>query len=101
MSWWIQGLTTCMSILKIDTDKLVKTLGVEGNNKAVLISYYHGMLGKLARFTDLYDLFSKMIAEDPTITETYENWLEDSFGHRDKDVFIDVMMGHVFGKQVD
>lgn len=91
-----QGFAMCMNIIKTDTDKLVKLVGKEGNNKDILTCYYHGILSKLNRFKGLLDIFDKIIADTPRISEAFYDWLEDSFGHRDKDVFIDVIMEHMF-----
>jgi hypothetical protein len=91
-----QGYMTCTAIIKKDTDRLVQLLGKNGNNKHILTCYYHGLLQKLEIYKDLQQALEKWMHRNPTTEQVFYDWLEDSFGHRDKEVFIEVMLGHMF-----
>lgn len=91
-----QGFAMCLTIIRTDTDKLVKLIGKSGNNKDILVCYYHGILGKLSRFKELWELFGKVIENNPRMQKAFYDWLEDSFGHQDADVFLDVIMENMF-----
>ena len=91
-----QGFITCKNVAQVDTDRLVKILGETGNNKYVLISYYLNILKRLKRFNVLTEKLQAWVDEDPTYETVFSDWLEESFGHRDKEVFIDVMMERMF-----
>lgn len=91
----LQGFIASLDTIKVDTDKVSKVLGLEGINKKIVICYYYYLLERLNRFIDLYELYKQMVDEDPEIKEKFYDWLDDRIGHRDKDVFFDVMLEYM------
>lgn len=88
----IQGILTCVNVLYVTTDKLTKLLGKKGNRLEVLVCYYHGILKKMDKYHILTKYLEVWMEEEPTIELIFYDWLDDTFGHRDKDVFIDAMI---------
>jgi predicted unusual protein kinase regulating ubiquinone biosynthesis (AarF/ABC1/UbiB family) len=88
----IQGLSICENILSISRSKFLKTLGKQGNRKEVVLCYLSGVLAKLNKYPDLKASIDSWIAEDPNMRKVFEDWLFDSFGHRDGSVYIDIIL---------
>lgn len=88
----IQGLLTCIGILLVTSEKLTKILGKEGTRLEVFVCYYSGVLRRINKYPSLLRYFDKWISEDPTIEEVFYDWMDNMFGHRDKDIFIDAML---------
>lgn len=88
----IQGLLTCISILMLTSEKLIKLLGKEGARVEVFVCYYSGVLRRINKYPLLLQYLDKWIADDPTIEEVFYDWMDDMFGHRDKEVFIDAIL---------
>lgn len=91
----IQGLLTCLSVLSIVADRLTKFLGTAGNRKEILVCYYHGILQKLQKYHVLATYLETWMEEDPMIETVFYEWLEETFGHRDKGVFIDATIHYL------
>lgn len=70
----------------------MKTLGKKGNCKQVVLCYLSGVLTKLKKYPDLKASIDSWIAEDPNMRKVFEDWLFESFGHRDGSVYIDIML---------
>lgn len=88
----IQGLLTCLSILLITSERLTRLLGKDGTRLEVFVCYYSGVLKRVNKYPLLLNYLDKWIENDPTIEEVFYKWMEDTFGHQDKDVFIDAML---------
>lgn len=88
----IQGILTCLNVLVITTDKLTKILGKKGNRLEILVCYYHGLLKKMDKYPVLTKYLEVWMEEESTIEQTFYDWLEETFGHRDKDVFVDAII---------
>jgi predicted unusual protein kinase regulating ubiquinone biosynthesis (AarF/ABC1/UbiB family) len=87
-----QGLMKCLGLLIYSSEKLTKVLGKEGSRLEVLVCYYSGILEKTKLYPELLDYLNNWIKEDPSIEIVFYDWLEEYFGHRDKTVFIDVIL---------
>jgi len=88
----IQGVLTCLNVLVITTDKLTKILGKKGNRLEILVCYYHGLLKKMDKYPVLTKYLEIWMEEESMIEQVFYDWLEDTFGHRDKDVFVDAII---------
>lgn len=88
----IQGLLTCLSMLVVSSEKLTKTLGKDGCRLEIFVCYYRGLLDKIDKYPALSDYLDTWIETNPNIEIVFYEWLEEYFGHRDKDVFIDAML---------
>lgn len=88
----IQGLLTCMGILLLTSEKLIKILGKDGARIEIFVCYYSGVLRRINKYPSLLCYLDKWIVDDPNIEKVFYNWMDDMFGHRDKEVFIDVML---------
>ena len=93
----IQGLNICDSIMNVSREKVLSVLGERGDCREVILCYNSALLGKLGKYADLKQILDTWIDEDPNIRRVFEDWLFDTFGHRDASVFIDIMVdGAVF-----
>lgn len=88
----IQGLLTCLSILLITSERLTKLLGKDGTRLEVFVCYYSGVLKKVDKYPLLQNYLDKWIENDSNIEVVFYKWMEDTFGHQDKEVFIDAML---------
>lgn len=88
----IQGLLTCLSILLITSEKLTKLLGKDGTCLEVFVCYYSGVLKRINKYPLLMKYLDQWIENDPNIEIVFYKWMEDMFGHQDKEVFIDAML---------
>jgi predicted unusual protein kinase regulating ubiquinone biosynthesis (AarF/ABC1/UbiB family) len=88
----VQGFIIALSIISISTDKLTNLLGRGLDLKEIIICYEHELLQRLGKYRKLNRTFASWIQEDPCIEKRFYEWLDDNFGHTDKDVFMDVIM---------
>jgi hypothetical protein len=92
----IQGLMTCFSILELTSEKLNKILGKEGSIREVFISYYSGVLKRVKKYPALLRYIDQWILENPEINNVFYDWLEEHYGHRDKEIFVDAVLHKMF-----
>lgn len=87
----VQGIVTCMSIISMSTNRLLKILGEKGSCMEVLMYYNYLLLRKLNKYKAFEVILKDWIDADPSIQHTFLQWLDDEYGHQDADVFIDVV----------
>lgn len=89
----IQGLVICVNIISVNADKVGKILNKQnGKSTAVTICFYYNLIKRLHKYKALEKSIESWLEEDPTIQQKFEQWLDDSFGHTDVDVFMDVLL---------
>jgi hypothetical protein len=91
----VQGLIICISTILSSTDRILRVIGPSNINRRdhseVFICYLHGLLERTGKYKCLKEKFTEWLRADPSIETRFADWLEEMFGHRDKDVFIDVL----------
>jgi predicted unusual protein kinase regulating ubiquinone biosynthesis (AarF/ABC1/UbiB family) len=91
----VQGLMLCMTTMLISTRHLIMILeGRYGVAMEVFLCYTHGLLEKIGKYSELKLKIEEWIRNDPNIESKFTSWLDDTFGHADKDVFIEVLEKH-------
>lgn len=97
----LQGLVTCISIVSVNSDKLGTILGKHTTCKdsRMNIAFYYYLIKRLNKYKKLERLFYDWLQEDLEIEEIFKDWLEESFGHRDIDIFIDVIIDKSYNKK--
>lgn len=91
----IQGLLICVSTIFFSSDKIMNTISgnhlERRNHSDVFICYLHGLLERTGKYKLLHEKFAEWMQADPSIETRFYDWMEEMFGHSDKDVFIDVL----------
>lgn len=91
----IQGLIICISTIFSSSDKIMNIISSDHMQRRyhseVFICYLNGLLERTGKYKLLNQKFAEWMRDDPTIEEKFYDWMENNFGHRDKDVFIDVL----------
>lgn len=96
----VQGIVTCMSVISISTDRLVKLLGHPGNCMEVITCYNYLLVQKLGKYRALQEVIKQWMDSDPSIEEHFLSWLDNEYGHKDSSVFIDVITSSQFGQKM-
>ena len=93
----MQGGNMCMNVVNLTRNNLNKVLGKRGNCEQVLLCYNLGLTEKTKKYNNLRKTILQWIEEDPSINTIYENWLEDTYGHKDGSIFVELTVdGLVF-----
>ena len=94
----LQGGNMCMNVVNCTRDSLNKVLGKHGGNcTEVMLCYNLGLLDKIKKYKELGIVIAQWIDEDPAIKQVYDDWLEDTYGHKDGSIFVDITVdGLVF-----
>lgn len=93
----MQGAHMCMAVVNVTRDGLNKMIGRAGDCTSVMLCYNIGLMEKFNKYKKLHQVMLQWIEEDPSIRETYENWLEETYGHKDGSIFVDITVdGLVF-----
>jgi hypothetical protein len=86
----VQGILMCMQVVNLTRTALSKVLGKNGNCKEVMMCYNVGLLRKIGKYSALKEVLEQWIADDPNNRTIFEKWLDDTFGHTDESVFVDI-----------
>lgn len=86
----MQGMILCLEVINHTRTKLSKVLGKDGNCKEVTLCYNLGVLSKIGKYKDLAQSLQSWVDEDPEIRNVYEKWLENTYGHKDGSIFVDI-----------
>jgi len=86
----MQGMILCLEVVNHTRTRLSKALGKEGNCKEVTLCYNLGVLQKIRKYKDLAQSLQSWVDEDPNIRAVYENWLENTYGHKNGSIFVDI-----------
>lgn len=90
----VQGLIICVTTILASTDKLLKIIGPNDKSRRghseVFICYLIELLERTGKYASLKKELKTWIASDPDIEIHFYDWMENTLGHRDKDVFVDV-----------
>ena len=86
------GISICIQVMNLTRTNLRKILGKEGHCKEVMLCYNLDLISRINKYTALHETFADWVAEDDSNTVVYENWLEKTFGHKNRDVFIDLTL---------
>lgn len=95
----VQGLVACMSVIFISTDKIFRVLGSTVSSTQILVYFNYLLVTKIKKYKGMRRTFISWIANDPSIEQYFLDWMDNEYGHRDTDVFIDVLTKkHYFTK---
>ena len=73
------------------------TTALDSNCTEVMLCYNLGLLDKIKKYKELGIVIAQWIDEDPAIKQVYDDWLEDTYGHKDGSIFVDITVdGLVF-----
>lgn len=93
----VQGLNICDNILNVSRKNVLAVLGENGDRREVILCYNSALLEKIGKYSDLKQVIDSWIDEDPKIRRVFDDWLFDTFGHRDVSVVVDIIVdGAVF-----
>jgi predicted unusual protein kinase regulating ubiquinone biosynthesis (AarF/ABC1/UbiB family) len=93
----VQGLNICDNILNVSRKNVMAVLGDTGDRREVILCYNSALLEKIGKYADLKHVIDSWIDEDPKIRRVFDDWLFDTFGHRDASVVVDIIVdGAVF-----
>jgi predicted unusual protein kinase regulating ubiquinone biosynthesis (AarF/ABC1/UbiB family) len=93
----IQGLMICVHVIAISFDKLTQFIPKSTRSKSVVILYLITLLERLGKYSILRDKFVEWVQQEPTMEDDMNEWLEDTFGHTDKDMVINIILKHHLG----
>ena len=85
-----QSLVMCMRVINVTRSKLSKIIGDSSASKDVMLNYNYSLLEKVGKYKPLKKIIKEWIDEDPSCTVAYEEWLMDTFGHKNSSVFVDL-----------
>lgn len=88
----LQGVILCIHIINVSRSKLNKILGPNGNCTEVMLCYNIAMLKSIKKYSDLLETLESWKERDTNIQHVFDKWLEESFGHKNESVFVDVML---------
>lgn len=91
----VQGLIICVTTILTSTDKLLKIIGPDDisrrGHSEVFICYLIELMKSTGKYAPLQKELESWVADDPSIEQKFYDWMEESLGHRDKSVFVDVL----------
>jgi len=91
----LQAFIICDKTIASNVDMMTRLLG--GNNSCyglkigVTIGCYLGILKGMNKYAELQEYFEKWLDDVPEYKLDLLDWLDEEFGHRDVDVFYDVI----------
>ena len=88
----LQGVLLCLQVINVSRLRLSRVIGNSGNCKEVMLCYNLAMLRKIGKYPSLTKSFEEWANEDPNTRRVFEEWLEETFGHKDESVFVDIMI---------
>lgn len=88
----IQGLMMCMTITSVSVNHYNRLLCSKERCREVIMVYLCEVSRRLGIHMPFVECMQSWIDDEPYIEEQFYEWLEESHGHRDKDVLIKSMM---------
>jgi len=89
----------CNNASSKSTNKIAKYLFSESKSSVILFELYVYILNKLDQFHDLKLWFREYIENDPKNKIIYDDWLFENFGHRNANIFNDIIYSIIFNKE--
>lgn len=91
-----QGMIICRSTFAVSRDYIVTILvDDEKSYSEILLCLNHGLSLRTGRWVNLQRHFKKWMHEDPEIERKFYDWMDASYGHRDRSVLVDVLQKHM------
>jgi predicted unusual protein kinase regulating ubiquinone biosynthesis (AarF/ABC1/UbiB family) len=85
-----QGLLICLSTFIVSKDGFMRYLG-QDNYMDLFLCIFSGLLSRKGKFKGVQQQFDEWICDDPCINNRFTDWMQDMYGHTDREVLFDVL----------